>query len=100
MMIKKNNLYKIKKKKRNNKMNFSCDRNKYKRSNKRKITDIIINKLNLKPEKIEIDEIRKKLKLTEYIVFNHAKKKLAFDKLGKKELYECVINTKKNNSKK
>jgi hypothetical protein len=96
----KRNLYKIKKKKRNNKLNFSCDRNKYRRSNKRKITDIIINKLNLKPEKIEIDDIRKKLKLTEYIVFNHAKKKLAFDKLGKKELYECVINTKKINSKK
>jgi hypothetical protein len=96
----KRNLYKIKKKKRNNKMNFSCDRNKYKRSNKRKITDIIINKLNLKPEKIEIDEIRKKLKLTEYIVFNHAKKKLAFDNLGKKELFECVNNTKKNNNKK
>ena len=96
----KRNLCKIKKKKRNNTMNFSFDRNKYKRSNKRKITDIIINKLNLKPEKIEIDEIRKKLKLTEYIVFNHAKKKLEFDNLGKKELYECVNNTKKNNNKK
>ena len=96
----KRNLYKIKKKKRNNKMNYSCEGNKYNRSNKRKITDIILNKLNLKKEKIEIDDIRKKLKLTEYIVLNHAKKKLAFDKLGKKELYECVINTKKNNSKK
>ena len=28
-------------------MNFSSNRNKYKRSNKRKITDIIINKFNL-----------------------------------------------------
>ena len=91
---------KIKKKKRTNKMNFSSDRNKYKRSNKRKITDIIINKLNLKPDKIEIDDIRKKLKLTEYIVFNHAKKKLVFDKLRKKELYECVNSSKKNDNKK
>lgn len=96
------NLYKIKKKKmdRNNKLNFSSDRNKYKRNKKRKITDIIINKLNLKPDKIEVDDIRKKLKLTEYIVFNHAKKKLAFDKLGKKELYECVNSTQKNKNKK
>ena len=92
------NLNKIKKKKmnRNNKMNFSSDRNKFQRSNKKKITDIIINKLNLKPDKIEIDDIRKKLKLTEYIVFNHAKKKLAFDKLRKKELFECVNSAKKN----
>ena len=92
------NLNKIKKKKmnRNNKMNFSSDRHKFQRSNKKKITDIIINKLNLKPDKIEIDDIRKKLKLTEYIVFNHAKKKLAFDKLRKKELFECVNSAKKN----
>lgn len=99
--INKKNLYKIKKKKmnRNNKINFSSDRNKYKRSHKRKVTDIIINKLNLKPDKIEIDDIRKKLKLTEYIVFNNAKKKLEYEKLGKKELYECVNNSNKNNNK-
>ena len=62
------------------------------------ITNIIINKLNLRPPLniIEVEDVKKRLKLTEYIVFNNAKRKLMFEELGKNELYECVNSNKVN----
>ena len=63
------------------------------------MTRIIINKLNLKPRlnKIEIDDVKKRLKLTEYIVYNNAKRKLMLEELWKNELYE--FNKFKHNLK-
>ena len=71
--------------------------NKKRRMNK-KMTHIIINKLNLRPPLniIEVEDVKKRLKLTEYIVFNNAKRKLMFEELGKNELYECVNSNKAN----
>ena len=65
--------------------------NKHVRKNDKKMTQIILNKLNLKPkiQNIEIEDVKKRLKLTEYIVYNNAKRKIIFDELGKNELYEC-----------
>ena len=62
------------------------------------MTHIIINKLNLRPPLniIEVEDVKKRLKLTEYIVFNNAKRKLMFEELGKNELYECVNSNKAN----
>ena len=62
------------------------------------MTQIIINKLNLRPKlnKIEIEDVKKRLKLTEYIVYNNAKRRLMFEELGKNELYECVNNINNN----
>ena len=78
------------------KSNFSLDKNI--RTNKKKMTQIIINKLNLRPKlnKIEIEDVKKRLKLTEYIVYNNAKRRLMFEELGKNELYECVNNINNN----
>ena len=68
------------------------------RKNRKKITRIIINKLNLKPKlnEIEIEDVKKRLKLTEYIVYNNARRKLMFEEIGKNELYECVNNINNN----
>ena len=67
---------------------------KIKRNNKKKMTQIIINKLNLKPKlnEIEFEDVKKRLKLTEYIVYNNAKRKLLYKEIGKNELYEFVNN--------
>ena len=72
---------------------------KFRRTNEKKITHIIKNKLNLKPKKntIGIEDIKKRLKLTEYIVYNNAKRKLLLEELGKNELYE--FNKFKHNLK-
>ena len=74
---------------KSNMSNFSMD--KIRRNSKKKVNHKI-NKLNIKPKynDIEIEDIRKRLKLTEYIVLSNAKKKLMFQNLGKNELYECV----------
>ena len=86
------NKIKIVKKQSKNKYNFSFD--KFRRINEKKKTPIIINKLNLKPKlnNIELEDIKKRLKLTEYIVYNNAKRQLLYEELGKNELYECVNN--------
>ena len=80
-----------------NKNNLSF--NKARRKARKKMTRIIINKLNLKPKlnKIESDDVKKRLKLTEYIVNNNAKRKLMLEELGKNELYE--FNKFKHNLK-
>ena len=58
--------------------NFSLNLKDKNRNMNKKVTQIIIKKLNLRPKinLIEVADVRKKLKLTEYIVFNHAKRKL------------------------
>ena len=68
--------------------------NKHVKKNDKKMTQIILNKLNLKPkiQNIEIEDVKKRLKLTEYIVYNNAKRKIIFEELGKNELYECKNN--------
>ena len=89
------NEMKINKKLNKNNLSF----NKIRRKTRKKMTRIIINKLNLKPKlnKIEIDDVKKRLKLTEYIVYNNAKRKLMLEELGKNELYE--FNKFKHNLK-
>ena len=56
----------------------------------RRNTDIIIEKLNIKRnyDKVELKDVKRKLKLTEYIIYNKAKDKLKLRELGKDELYE------------
>ena len=53
-------------------------------------TEGIFDKLNLKNnyDKVELKDIKRKLKLTEYIIYNKAKNKLKLKELGKGELYE------------
>lgn len=46
-------------------------------------------------EKVELQDVKRKLKLTEYIIYNKAKNKLKLKELGKGELFEY---TKKQNS--
>ena len=67
------------------------------RKDNRKTTKIIIDKLNIvnHSDKIEIDDIKRRLKLTEYIMYNKIKNKLKMKQLGKDELYEY---TKKENN--
>jgi hypothetical protein len=102
---KENNKNKIKIVKRTNKQNFSLNNdnnnninNNNKRKMNKKMTQIIIKKLNLRPKinLIEVEDVKKRLKLTEYIVFNNARRKLMFEELGKNELYEYVNNNKIN----
>ncbi len=90
------NKMKIVKRPRN--ANFSLNLKDKNRNMNKKVTQIIIKKLNLRPKinLIEVADVRKKLKLTEYIVFNHAKRKLMFEGLGKNELFEYVNNNKIN----
>jgi hypothetical protein len=103
--LKENNKNKIKIVKRTNKQNFSLNNdnnnninNNNKRKMNKKMTQIIIKKLNLRPKinLIEVEDVKKRLKLTEYIVFNNARRKLMFEELGKNELYEYVNNNKIN----
>ena len=84
--------------KRPRKANFSLNLKDKNRNMDKKVTQIIIKKLNLRPKinLIEVADVKKKLKLTEYIVFNHAKRKLMFEELGKNELFEYVNNNKIN----
>ena len=91
-----NHINKMKIVKKTKKENLSLDK---KRKNyKRQITRLILDKLNLRPKinKIEIEDVKKRLKLTEYIVYNNARRKLMFEELGKKELYEYVNNITNN----
>ena len=64
----------------------------------RKTTKKIIDKLNKQRnfDKVEFTDIKRKLKLTEYIVYNKAKNKLKLENLKKKELYE--YSKKKDNN--
>ena len=64
----------------------------------KKMTHIIIKKLNLRPKinLIEVEDVKKRLKLTEYIVFNDARRKLMLEESGKNELFEYVNNNKIN----
>ena len=91
-----NHINKMKIIKKNKKENLSPDRKR--KTYKRQITRLILDKLNLRPKlnKIEIEDVKKRLKLTEYIVYNNAKRKLMFEELGKKELYEYVNNITNN----
>ena len=63
---------------------------KIRRNNTKKITNIIIDKLNIKRnyDKVELKDVKRKLKLTEYIIYSKAKDKLKFKEMGKGELYE------------
>ena len=69
------------------------------RNMNRKTTKKIIDKLNKQRnfDKVEFTDIKRKLKLTEYIVYNKAKNKLKFENLERKELYE--YSKKKDNNK-
>ena len=53
-------------------------------------TEMINKKINIKNnyDKVELKDVRRKLKLTEYIIYNKAKNKLKLKELGKGELYE------------
>ena len=53
-------------------------------------TEGILEKLNVQNnfEKVELKDIKRKLKLTEYIIYNKAKNILKIKELGKGELYE------------
>ena len=64
----------------------------------RKTTKKIIDKLNKQRnyDKVEFKDIKRKLKLTEYIVYNKAKNKLKLENLKKRELYE--YSKKKDNN--
>ena len=64
----------------------------------RKTTKKIIDKLNKERnyDKVEFKDIKRKLKLTEYIVYNKAKNKLKLENLKKRELYE--YSKKKDNN--
>ena len=84
---------------KNNKQNKNKSKNNYISSDKivnkrkrydRKNTRIIIQKLNVQShfDKVELKDIRRKLKLTEYIIYNKAKKRLKLKELGQDELYE------------
>ena len=67
------------------------------RRDNRKTTKIIIDKLNIvnHSDQIELDDVKRRLKLTEYIMYNKIKNKLKLKQLGKDELYEY---TKKENN--
>ena len=83
----------------NTTLNLNLDSNVKKRNMNKRTTQIIIKKLNSRPKinVVEVEDVKKRLKLTEFIVFNNAKKKLMFEELGKKsELYEYVNNNKKD----
>ena len=69
------------------------------RRDNRKTTKIIIDKLNIvnHSDQIELDDVKRRLKLTEYIMYNKIKNKLKLKELGKDELYEY---TKKENNDK
>ena len=84
---------------KSNESNFSVDKIRKRRNNKKNVTQRIINKLNLKPKlnSIGIEDIKKRLKLTEYIVLSNAKKKLMFENIEKNELYEYVNKGNKHN---
>ena len=61
-------------------------------------TEGILEKLNVQNnfEKVELKDIKRKLKLTEYIIYNKAKNKLKIKELGKGELYEYSKKEEKN----
>ena len=92
---------------KNNKQNKNKSKNNYISSDKivnkrkrydRKNTRIIIQKLNVQShfDKVELKDIRRKLKLTEYIIYNKAKKRLKLKELGQDELYEYASKEDKN----
>ena len=70
-----------------------------KRNLQRKTTKIIIDKLNKESnfDKVEYKDIKRKFKLTEYIVYNKFKNKLKFENLEKQELYEYLKKENNNN---
>ncbi len=61
-------------------------------------TEGILEKLNIQNnfEKVELKDIKRKLKLTEYIIYNKAKNILKIKELGKGELYEYSKKEEKN----
>ena len=70
-----------------------------KRNLQRKTTKIIIDKLNKESnfDKVEYKDIKRKFKLTEYIVYNKFKNKLKLENLKKQELYEYLKKENNNN---
>ena len=70
-----------------------------KRNLQRKTTKIIIDKLNKESnfDKVEYKDIKRKFKLTEYIVYNKFKNKLKLENLEKQELYEYLKKENNNN---
>ena len=70
------------------------------RSLNKRTTKIIIDKLNKENnfDKVEYKDIKRKYKLTEYIVYNKAKNKLKFENLKKDELYEYLKKENNNNN--
>ncbi len=83
----------------NTTLNLNLDSNVKKRNMNKRTTQIIIKKLNSRPKinVVEVEDVKKRLKLTEFIVFNNAKKKLMFEDLpNKSEFYEYVNNNKKD----
>ena len=73
---------------------ISMNENKGIKKNEKKMNQISLKALNTKPKikGIEIEDVKKRLKLTEYIVYNNAKRRKMFEDIGKNELYECVNN--------
>ena len=90
LFITSNKLFKSNLNKNNMKYLSPDPQMKIRRNNTKKITNIIIDKLNIKRnyDKVELKDVKRKLKLTEYIIYNKAKDKLKFKEMGKGELYE------------
>ena len=90
----KSNNYKNKMKIIKRSKKISLNENKEIKKNEKKMTQISLKKLNAKPKikGIEVEDVKKRLKLTEYIVYNNAKRRKMFEDIGKNELYERVNN--------
>ena len=88
---------------KNSKSNMNIKKDKsvdfVKRNLQRKTTKIIIDKLNKESnfDKVEYKDIKRKFKLTEYIVYNKFKNKLKLENLEKQELYEYLKKENNNN---
>ena len=88
---------------KNSKSNINIKKDKsvdfVKRNLQRKTTKIIIDKLNKESnfDKVEYKDIKRKFKLTEYIVYNKFKNKLKLENLEKQELYEYLKKENNNN---
>lgn len=74
------------------KKDFLTPNYKNRRKNNKKATQKIINKLNDMRcfNKVELKDVKRRLKLTEYIMYNKAKHKMKLEELGKDELYEYM----------
>ena len=95
------NLFITSNKKSKSNMNIKKDKSVdfVKRNLQRKTTKIIIDKLNKESnfDKVEYKDIKRKFKLTEYIVYNKFKNKLKLENLEKQELYEYLKKENNNN---